>query len=155
MKLIEQAQKTIEKIVPRSQEDSDIRAIAEEYLKLKKISDLIEARMAALKPTLVDARAVEFFPEFDAKVQYAPGARKTEIDPIGVWNDMVAAGQQDDFAKVVSVTATALSKIANGKGFAERNTSIIGSNADSVKVANLSKDDLILVQSNFLSATPR
>jgi hypothetical protein len=122
----------------------DLHMVAEQYLELKKLSDYIEARMKALKDPLIYHEAYELFPDVSMKVAYAKGSEQTAIDVLPLWRDLFNAGRGEDFAKVVTVTATALERtLPDGAALASKYKVSTGTTSSpTIRVAAMSKDDI-------------
>jgi len=122
-----------------------INDVAKELLEIRRLKDYLETLEKVAINTLmaVGPGLRVTVAEYSDTVAYMNGADKTEISATDLWRDLFDQGRMEDFAKVVSVTGTALKKnLPDGAALEAKHKKVTGKNADSIKIAAATKEDL-------------
>lgn len=120
-------------------------SISEKISKYRTLTHLkkeIEDSMALLKSDLIEAEVNEMFVEDKEKIFVQLGAMQSKIDSVKVYDEMVKRSRGREFFSICSVSATALSKVDDGKVLVEMFKEETTRKASSLKVSKMTKKDL-------------
>jgi hypothetical protein len=120
-----------------------IQKKARYFALLKNMRDMIEKEMKSYAVSLINGNVNEFFENEDLKVVKTEGNKKSYIDKVSLYNELVAKNNRTiEFLQVCNVTQSALESLEDGEDLIKKYKKDSNErNNPSITVSNLSEND--------------